>query len=33
MEAAALRYAGVATLLRRPLVNDPSVGALGVGPG
>jgi len=24
LEAAALRYAGVATLLRRPLVNDPS---------
>jgi len=24
LEAAPLRYAGVATLLRRPLVNDPS---------
>jgi len=24
LEAARLRYAGVATLLRRPLVNDPS---------
>ena len=24
LEAAQLRYAGIATLLRRPLVNDPS---------